>query len=383
MYQSALANYDLMERREVPLHVYQDITIINNNLNNEAVAIKFNETRAQPILDDPDQYCVSFARFNISTASLPVFIPLVQTNQNNSVNRTVYSFTMTYKDYVFQSYVIWIPQNKTATVPSLPVTTQDLSTDYYYCMSYNYWIQLCNKALTQCFNGLKVLVEDDSDNLPTENIPFILFDNTADTCSFQFDKLGFADTLSEPINVYMNQPMFNLFQSFDFENYGVDSTGYGKNYRLIIQNENDTNIWSFDTYDAIQIYQQESCTITWSPVQSIVIASNTLPCSSFTIQSVPQIYGSKTTMNYSQGNNITIPIISDFQVSNTREFKPSIEMSPYFPRYIDLEGHTEIKNISIDVYWKDNYNNFRPLFLNSGCTCNFKLCYTHKSVVEK
>ena len=82
-------------------NIYYNATIINNqqqdSLSVTYPVVSFNESRDAPIIRDASQYNFSIVRFSMNgpNKTLPLFIPLIQTNGflypiQNDPNRTIY-----------------------------------------------------------------------------------------------------------------------------------------------------------------------------------------------------------------------------------------------------------------------------------------------------
>jgi hypothetical protein len=96
------------------------------------------------------------------------------------------------------------------------------------------------------------------------------------------------------------------------------------------------------------------------------------------MQGISSLNGTSNNINYN--TNISVPIISDFEVALTTglDYKPSISYSPTMYRLIDMYGHTDITNITIDAYWKDNQNNLHPLLMPANANSNLKILFRKK-----
>jgi hypothetical protein len=93
------------------------------------------------------------------------------------------------------------------------------------------------------------------------------------------------------------------------------------------------------------------------------------------MQSQTSLNGQSELINYN--SNITVPIISDFEVSveNGLDYKPSINYSPNIYRMLDLFGHQDLNNIDINVYWRDNSGNLHPLLIPANSNANMKVMF--------
>ena len=77
-------------------NIYYDLTITNiKSETTEPVPIYFNENRQIPILQNSGDYRLSITRFQVDTQMLPLFIPEIESNQDDP-NKTIYSITYSY-----------------------------------------------------------------------------------------------------------------------------------------------------------------------------------------------------------------------------------------------------------------------------------------------
>jgi hypothetical protein len=379
-YLDSVVSYD-MAKHDGPDHIYYDISIVNNSETSAPVPIQFTEMRNSAFLNDPDKYFASIIRFHVDTApsSLPVFIPAIQTGQSD-VNLTQYSYTLKYKTYEYQKYIEFVSQNTAESIPAAPTIKQDISNEYYYVHSFAYWVGLCNASLVECFDGLKALVLAGSDTMPTLYAPWIQYDPSSSSLIFNCDKSAYDESLTNPIEIYLNAPMANLFNSFQMICKGFSGIVNGKNYQLVVKNDFGTNVIELDNYDAIQLYEEYPSCGSWSPVASVVFTSSTLPVET-TISGAPKTFGGLSNMaNYSTNN--VMPIITDFRVAlvTGKEYLPSIDYVATLYRLIDLSGHQAQNTMQISVYWSDVYNNLHPLNLCSGGSASIKMMFRKKSL---
>jgi hypothetical protein len=154
--------------------VYYNATIINNTTDDQSginqigtydPPIRFNDTRETPIISNASKYQFSIVRFSMNGCGLdlPLFIPVIQTDQPNP-NLTEYSVSLAYSQQ-FQynggfsqtvvitppeTPILWIPEvnnNDLAPTPASPVITQDFTSKYYWCSSYEHFLVCVNNAL--------------------------------------------------------------------------------------------------------------------------------------------------------------------------------------------------------------------------------------------
>jgi hypothetical protein len=364
------------------IHIYMDLQIQNQDQigNKEPVPISFIETRNNPIIQNSEDYYLSIVKFQIQTSNLlPCFIPQVSLGQVDP-NLLIYSITLKYKNFIQQEFVYYIAQNLTYSTPLPPLTNQDLTTGYYYINNFQDWIEMLNNTFAEAVNNLNVKVLAGSDTLPTLNVPFVEWDPQNLIAIMNFDKNGYDRLLANPIEVYFNSPLYNLYPNFPnkFQGYKVQN---GMNAKLEIYNNNNTNILQLNSYDAIQIYQEGSTISLLNPIQSIVFTSSLLPVVPSNI-SKPKIFNSFLPQQTS-GNDANISnIISDFSVAvePVNRYIPSVLYIPSAEyRFISLTGNNPINSVEISAFWRDLYGGLHPIFLASGMGASLKLLFRKKT----
>jgi hypothetical protein len=365
-----------------PMHIYYDLDIINNDVegNNPPVPLRFEEVRNNPIIGCPANYYMSVVRFQIQTGdALPVFVPQVQLGQTNP-NLLIYSITLKYKTYEFRSYVNFIPDDLTQPLPNPPLDFQDLTSQYYFVSTYQQWIEMVNITFQSAFTGLNLLVVAGGDVLPTTYAPFMEFDPGQLVAILDTDEAGYARTLANPIEIYMNSPMFNLFSTFPATIINYTTATNGKNYLFTIFNNNNTNILSLPNYNAIQSYQEGSTVALLNPIQSIVFTTALLPIIPSNV-STPKIYGTYSAL-FNVGNNANLsPVISDFvvPVDALNRYRPNIVYTPSAEyRLVGMYGSSPVSAIEVSAFWKDVFGQLHPILLNSGCSASLKILFRRK-----
>jgi hypothetical protein len=365
-----------------PYHVYVDINVNNANQQNaEPVPLIFNEQRNSPIISNPSDYFFSVVRFSVDTTTLPLLYPAVLLGQSDP-NKLVYSFTMTYNylgtDYTYQQHLIYTPQNNQNT-PNPPLVNQDSVGEYYYIYSFNHFINICNQALQSCYNGLNSLVIGAGGTLPSSVAPFLEWDPINCLAIMNADILGYNRTLGQPIRLFMNNSLYNLFSSFEATIEGGTAPN-GKNYQLLIYSQNGSNIYTLGGVNYLQMAQEYSTSGLWNPVSSLVFTSGVIPVVP-TQTTQPLIFN--TLLQNIDGNNANIiPAITDFEVPLEKgtEWKPSVYYSPNSEyRLMDLIGNQPLSNLQLSVYWKDTYANLHLLKLASGSSASIKLLFRRKA----
>ena len=381
-----MSQLDLQKRSLNPENIYYDIVISNVlSQTKEPPHIYFNETRSTPFVNNSGDYYLSIIRFQVDTNTLPVFIPEIQPRQGNA-NQTIYSVTLEHDGIVKQAHIQWKPQNAYLAIPIPPNQTatgfQSSETNYYYCYNYQWFILLIEEAFDSAFQQLQMECPD----LAHAHAPSLSWDVQNNIASFTAESAYYdKDECSNPIKVYMNNPLYNLFSSFVTIRWGFNST-LGRNHQLVIANFNGNNTLEIPTvgdtsYTATQVIQEYATTISWTPVSSIVFCSNTLPIVSNQLSN-PLLF-SENAQVYSLGGNSSnfAQIITDLASNDGTPYKPNLLYTPTGEnRLIDMTGNVPLNNLDISVFWKSKLGTLIPMRLNSGGSCSLKILFTKKHI---
>lgn len=359
-------------------HIYYNVTITNNDTTGTSAPpnLDFNETRNQPYLNKPEDYYMSVIRFSVDTPTLPLFIPQPEVGSTDP-NKLIYSVSLEYNSTVIQTYLSFIPQLNDASSPAVPIQTQDITNRYYYLYSYQWFIdQIVNPAFTACYQALAK-----AESLPSTVPPLVIWDSGSCTAVLNADIMGYDFNLANPIKIYMNTPMYDLFSSFSSTYLGTDAPN-GKNFLINCYN-NGFNTWKVSssgiTY--VQVQQEYSTAPLWNPVKSIVFSTSLMPIIP-ELDSAPAIYNGGSGFTSSGNNSNITNILTDLEVPLTLgyETKPTINYAPQSEyRFTDLFGTNPVSSINITVYWKDKFAVLHPFQLASGGTANVKILFRSKS----
>jgi len=258
-----------------PEILYLNLDIINNN-RNEGTQIdpplRFNESRDASILKDASKYQFSIVRFTMSgpNLDLPLFIPVVKTNQSNP-DVTEYEMAISYSQTWATTEnpggilitatpavnsVIYAPETQNpifAPTPKAPNTPsgQDISTRYYWVYTYQHWIDLVNQALETAHQNTFAEFQVKWADVTADPFPYADYDawvldvGQAPKMEYKIDsnlfniyanQLSFGERLTTftPTATQLTAPqsrlffdsnMFNLFANFPNTWYGGPSAG--------------------------------------------------------------------------------------------------------------------------------------------------------------
>ena len=355
-------------------YTYLDFQIVNSTQDGTRNQLIFKDTKAGNIIENSGDYLVAVNRFHLSTINLPVAIPIIQFGSDP--NKTVYSFTLSYKTNAYQAFLEFIPQNQGVSVKP-PTTGQDMSNEYYFVSNYNYFVELMNTTLQTAYNGLK-----NSADLPSSVAPYLIYDPSTRQLVFNADTNYDVKANADPIYIYMNNKMRRMLSGFETINFGEKQPN-GMNYRLNIYNNNNYNILQqADGSSILQSYEQYNSILTWNPIACVALEAYGIPLNQTNLPD-PIQYGTNNTLQ-ALSTNLQRPYITDFTVSPSDEYLPAVDYTAgNNHRWIDLVGHQPIGgNIEIRVIWRDKYGNSYPLYLSSDASADLKLVFIRKDIKE-
>jgi len=374
-----------------PSKIYYDIQVTNiENSSTNPPILYFNESRNIPFINVPEDYYMSIIRFTLDTQTLPIFIPTIQTNPTTNptldLNKTIYSFQFSYGSFNSgEIFIEWSPQNAFLTPPPLitsgNISVQDITTGYYDCYTFEYFINLINQQMETAFNAFKASVI----GFPADAVsPIIAWDASQNIARLILEK-SFLNSNATPIFLFFNSPLYNLFGSFNVIRNGYTVTN-GQNFQILVIDYGGFNTYQLTdfitgvTYDVIEIIQEYSTISAWSPISSIVFTSNTMPIIANQLSKPTVFVEGNSLGNYGNNSNFQ-QIITDL-VTDTGFYKPSITYEPSAEyRLISMTGNQPLTNIDISVFYKTRVGQLIPFRLNSGGTCTIKILFTKKDSI--
>lgn len=367
-----------------PDHIYYDLTIKNKiSTTTEDTPLTFIETRNTNFLDVASDYYMSILRFSVDTYSIPSYIAEIQADQDD-VNKMIQSVSLKYFDGTTyysspETFLVWVPVNKSAPTPAAPNTTPDgnqVNSLYYYSYTFNNLVELYNTAFATAMTSLRALVV--GGGLASVNAPFISYDSATELFSIHGESPHYDHDTTNRVYVYLNRPAFAHFNTFLSFRYAANAPN-GNVYEIRFIDVIGSNLAQYTLYDNkkyIKMTQEVSTINTISPVSSIVFTTSTLPIVPNQL-SAPINYVSGQIVNTNYNNQFGL-IISDF-VTGDHAFKPFVLYQPTSEyRRIDLQGSSPLKTVDINVYFRTKDGQLNPLLMWSGGSCSLKLLFERK-----
>lgn len=397
-------------------HIYYNIQIYNNTSNYDisgnplytltAVSGDFSEQRVSDILMNPSLYTASVTYFHLDSNTIPCQVVQPILNQNyldlqTSPNGfeiegfpTIYSFYLQVEWYTrkrpFNKYhtssttgvVYWKPLDTTISKPSQPTSLDSINKTYFYNYSFDYFLNLLNNSIAY---HMDVLVNGDSVDYPyfvhNSDTGLISFDTPL---TFQTDNEGNCKNLNSNITnvynwkIYVNKPLYNLLAG---SNYLENPLPNFDGYQLLSEINSDTSNIIIQQVNSvatnyIRNTQEYVSTLLWNPCASIVF---TTP--NFTVvndlNAKPVIDGTNPYVSNSSNADV-LNILFEYYIGRRNDITiNNFTRAEY--RLLDLLSINPIRQLIIRTFWKDEFGQLNPLFLESGAGMNMKILFRKKA----
>lgn len=340
-------------------HIYFNANVTNNNDKNYRQA-EFDQTRTDNIIDNPSEYYMSVARFELPGHYIPVHIMPIDETQSDP-NKSVYSVTLEYDGTISQQFVQFVTTAKNVAVPPDPsLNGQDLSTDYYFVYTYQHMVDMINTAFAAAFAAIGPPADSEQ--------PFLYFNPENKLFTLTVDTDYYDINLTAPIKVFMNTKLYFLFQGFYADDFNANnnegSTTDGKDVQFHIDYNNpyssNTSVWNME--------QNYISTPNWNPFKRIVFVASGMP---ITPEYVPD------------SDDAYQNILTDFRPdeSSGEDVRSVYQYTPEFYRLIDLKGEAPLRRISFRVYWEDKQGNLYTLRIPYLQQASVKFVFIRKRAI--
>jgi len=151
-------------------YIYYNAVVVNNQVkttqDSEDPQIFFQDTRQNPLIKDTSKYVVSVDNFTINGGqkNLPILIPQIVPNQAD-FNYTIYTVSFGWQNAAGTKVlatvpITWVPEVQVPWVPVPPSAfPRQFETPYYYCYTYQHFLNLVNNALTAAWRDVMYKVK--------------------------------------------------------------------------------------------------------------------------------------------------------------------------------------------------------------------------------
>ncbi|CAM9564692.1 unnamed protein product [Ectocarpus fasciculatus] len=371
----------------LPETVYYDMALQNTASTDQAsVALNFSETRNNPIVPDAGKYECSIVKFTLDSYSLPSFIANIQPAPNTDPDLMQESVHLVWNPSSGSSvdsgevHLRWVSTNLHIPVPSPPKPLQ-ASSEYYWGNSYTHYVDLINTALQTATTDLKTAV---GAALADFSAPYAEWDEIRGCVNICSPAAFCEDTVASRVEVYLNRPLYGMVTTLPAtKNYaGVD----GKVYRVQFRGEAGKRLYTAaigvdDIVYCRTTQEHPTAPLHWSPVQSVVWTTSSLPIVS-SHESEPLVYlnGKLIQTSVPQSSRLILTDMTPDEYGG----KPSLYYVPSGEyRMIDMQGESEIRTIDLGCSWRDKRGVLTQFYLQSGASCSVKLMFRLKPKFRK
>jgi len=359
--------------------IYYNIEIANPVSNNKDFEVAtYVENRVQSILDVPEDYYLTIASFEIPGSSIPILICPIQLNQANP-NLSIYSVCLNYNNVDYFQNIIF--QTSSPFLPIFPPNTPRWSNNdpYYWIYSYQWFMNLVNDALFNAYTALNIA---NPGVFPSS--AQLLFNAQTSLFSlivpFDFAALG--------VGLYMNNELYQLFNSFPALNFGANQIN-GKDKQIIFSTDANyiynppfaTNIISttvglnqvFPTILYYLVPEEFVSLQYWNSFKNIVFTTGTIPIKNEYVPGPDQTQSGQANF---------LPILTSFTptLSSAGDSRSQLQYYPQGPyRLINLTGTTPLNKFDVSIYWQDIESNLYPILILPNQFALIKFLFIKKS----
>ena len=348
-------------------NVYFNINLVNNNP--FSVPCQFTETLTNDIVGNTNDYYLSIIRFSIDGGSMPIFF---------------------FKDNVggqpLSGY--WITLSYLGVNYSLPVVYDSLYTPGATSPPYNrsvYFYQAFLHMINTTFANIFIA---NPGVFPIGSVaPYMLFDPTTGLISLYAQSLYYADTLANPITIFFNTRLFNIFDNFISAFFSEGSATY-TDQQLIITDLHGSNSDLLDpTIPAgyLKMTQEYQSLYHWWDVSLLSFKS--------TMLGVRPEYVPTANTTTSLSNNgaagsgipfqsVATDFIPDIASNDPAGFRQSLVYLPGAQyRLIDLIN-INTKTVDLIISFKDRQSTEYQYFIPPNQSVTVKMIFVKKSLFK-
>jgi hypothetical protein len=411
-------------------NIYYNIRIDNeiDGVDNSATNDCTYDKQTQSILDKQSDYKLAVKSWSIR-ARVPVFMVTIQQGTNTDINLTPFRVNFSYTTggitTNFPSNLVWVPDfafnslnpARTTPLPKSPNDNngiQDLVTSpqYYYCNSYQKWVDIMNTALTSSYNAFNAAHAGIH-----ASAPHIQYDNRTGLFSIVAElsyAVGAGGIGLNKAFVSFDALLYKYIDSIPAEFNGFNQAN-GADYTITFQQKlGGSNAWSLGNHYAgavtnpttsppshIIMEQESDCRFLWSNIKQILIVSESLNVRSEFMPAInfPQQFNQQSVIPNPDRNVGGTSIIGDINrfnldkksvisyidynyASPTTFIQSSIHRDifyePRYEKYIDLVGDGPLNNIAIEIFFQTEDGFILPLNIPNKSNVNVKLHFKRK-----
>lgn len=383
-------------------HIYYNVNFDNPPSLLKPIQARFEENRVQPLIDNPSDFYLTIARFEL----IADYIPLGVIEISDPPYGTYLWITLGYSNSgspisYYPKQVIYHPYN------NLPTSDEGYKYFYYYQQLLDSINDAIEKSFTDLTTANPTILSNYPGLLPPKFIYspkdklIILYIQNLFPWFTQFDSDGSpivtgSGSTGERIFFFMNEYTLNYLDAFPvYTFHSVPPFVLDPLYQhlFIIKNRSEspfgyypggsqiTDTQGSETFSVnppwFAIPQEYSMFYLWHSITGIVFLSNTLQIQQ---EYVPVI----TEGDRNSGAISFRPILTDFKPEVDEPGSPRKSMQ-YYPtgpyRLINLTSTDPLRKIDISVWWQDYSGKLYPFFITNGNMNTIKMLFIKKSAI--
>lgn len=361
-----------------PQNVYLNIYMTNNSTvpgtggntgyvvpNSLFFPITFRETRTQPILPNMNKYLASVIRFKIPSNYSPLFV--------FQPNEYIIAFSSSTNTGAVSTAVVHTPSENPGI--SAPYGNNGVWDVGNYIKDVNSAFATVNTA----YGG-------------AQKPPFFSFNSVTQLFTLYAQADSFYPQASSGIKIWFNPALMNFFDN-QYNRFWNNATSNPSSvldnaFNIFIQ-DTTTNLMvdpfpDSPTYAGLNMYAMTQTAPSlqfWNDLEQIIITTNLIPINSEVIT-----FNDDANLLSAQGStSATQSILDDFEPDQTTQLfnREYFQFnSTYDLRWADITGQGDLRDVDINVIYRDRYNNILPFFLSFGCVCSIKIQFRRKDLFQ-
>lgn len=360
-------------------HIYYNGELFNSSYTN-SIPAEINAVLNSEIIKNGHEYNLSVIRMGVSGHALPIY-----TIYNNLLS--VINGTPVIPPY---NTIFSVSLGIGATIETVNVEFQPITDDpnlIFNIYTYQHWLDCINAAYSACYT-LYNTNHGNAIGLRVNQAPFFFYDSTTNLISMYVES-GYSQSIINPINVYMNNLLFDFFDSFDYSLLNSYNSAIGLDIQLNIDPTTCLNIspiqqgnpailsqWIINAGQSIwQLRQQYPSVYSWNIVESLVLVTSI----GINSEVIPFTTGQGLQLSNSSILALT-DISSNLNPTNntgSRSFLQYLPTAEY--RICNITNSSRIQQITVAIYYRDFRGGLTKLFLNPRYTMSVKLLFRKKS----
>jgi len=317
--------------------------------------LNFSTTRADTILERPNEYEVAVARFSVPGLFIPL---LILTNPTDP-----YFIELAFGSITYRETVVYLDQ------------TNNPNPRYNKAIwSVEQLLQGINEAIQTAFDRFKV----EFPTTPIDTAPLFFYEADTQIISIIADPFyqDQSQTGVATIELRVNRYLYNIIPSFYGFQYvpGSPENPVPSNqsiYKLfILQKGNGKNIITLNGDTFLEIKQEFPTINLWNEFKSIVFQSDTIPVNNELLPTT---------------NNQTRPILTDFTLPTTLNDRSDIQFQAegLQLRWNTMTSQIPLKTIDIKAFWVDSDGDLFPVIVPRFQTFSLKLVFKRRAIYQK